>query len=611
VTHAITPPQKPLTLFAASFGGFDPTYDGDFSDDLTHAIFRTASPVTASPDVENVRNLYVRDDLRASGPGDFRLVTPCPGCSAPLPSFPFILNRPSLAGTSADMSHVLFESATPLTSDAPSGPNLYEWQDGVVRLAGVLPDSACESPPCIAAGAVAGQGAANSLYTPHTISSDGSRAFFTDPSTANLYMRVDHSSTVQINASERTPADAPSGARYEDATPDGAHVFFTSVERLTNDAFPHPGDHMLYMYSVQPDAEGHHLTLLSVDREPSDDATTSDEVKGVIGTSDDGSYVYFTASSGQLVPGAPTDPGSGPLPGADKIYVWHDGSITYIGATPVDNELANLDPIWRLQPKQARVTPDGLHLLFMSMGGQGLTGYDHGSCPGNNSASGACQELYVYSVGDPHPLACASCNPSGAPATADATDFSAADITGAASTWHLSHAITDDGRYVFFSTRDALVPEDVNNKIDAYEYDTQARMVHLLSSGRDASDSYFMEASASGADVFIDTRQKLTGWDIDDNYDLYDVRVNGGLPEPEAAPECAGEGCRGQAPVAPATQPLASSAPGAGNLVGTPPKPKPTHRLRCKRDRVPRRVHSRLRCVRHKAARHRPRKAVH
>lgn len=596
-THAITPPQKPLTFFGASFGGFDPLYDGEFSDDLSRGIFLTISPLTADPIVQSVRNLYVRDDLRAAGTGTYRLATPCPGCAGPLPSLPFALNRPTLAGASSDMSHVLFESATPLTSDAPPGANLYESQGGTVRLAGILPGSACGSPPCIAAGAMAGQGAINRHYTPHTISEDGSRIFFTDPATGNIYMRIDHSSTVQINASERTPPDAQAAAQYQDATPDGSRVFFTTSEQLTNEVITHPGDTKLYMYDATPDALGHHLTLLSNDLEPSDDATTSDTVNGVIGTSADGRYVYFITSSGQLVPGAPTD-ATGPLPGQDRIYLWHDGALAYIGAMPSEEDLRNLNPTWALSDKQARVTPDGRHVLFLSTSGVGLTGYDHGSCPGNGVPSGGCRELYVYSA-DTQTLACASCNPTGAAATADATDYTLADATASGGTWHLPHALSDDGRFVFFNTREALVPEDVNGKIDAYEYDTQTKQVHLLSSGKDASDSFFLDASPKGADAFIDTREQLVGWDNDGNYDLYDVRVNGGLPDPVIVPECSGDACHGQQPAAPGSiRPGTSSFSGSGNshsrVVVRPHKHKV---VRCKRGQVRKKVHGKIKCV--------------
>jgi hypothetical protein len=89
------------------------------------------------------------------------------------------------------------------------------------------------------------------------------------------------------------------------------------------------------------------------------------------------------------------------------------------------------------------------------------------------------------------------------------------------------------------------VPEDSNGKIDTYEFDTATGQVHLLSSGTDTGDSYFMDASGAGDDVFILTRERLAGWDTDNNYDLYDVREPhaghpAGFPDPPPVPVVGG-----------------------------------------------------------------------
>jgi hypothetical protein len=601
-THSITPPMQPLTLFNASFAGDDPLYVGDFSPDLSKGVFRTISPLTDAPNVQNVLNLYVRTDLLTPGAGTYRLASDCTVCTSPLPALPYMLNPPALAGASADFSHLIFESTTALTADAiPDAGNLYEWDNGTLRLASVLPDSACGTPPCAVPNATAGQGALATYYTSHTISADGSRVFFTDPASGNLYMRVDHASTVQLNASERTNPEPLSGARFEDATPDGSRIFFTTGDALTDDA--HIGQVNLYMYNVQADPQGHHLTLLSTDQEPADDAASSDDIKGVIGASTDGDYVYFIGGTGQLVPGASL------IPGLDKVYVWHQGTLSYIGAIANGlSEQFNTNPGWSISPKQTYVTPDGRRMLFITVTGSGLTGYDHGSCPGNGTR-GQCRELYVYSA-ESGTVQCVSCDPGGSPGTADATTYIRTSSGGSASagTWHLPRAMSDDGHLVFFSTAEALVPEDVNGRVDAYEYDTQTGTVHLLSSGRDPSGSYFMDASATGNDVFIVTRQRLVGWDTDGNYDLYDVRVNGGLPEPVAASDCTGDACQSHAPTASPAGSVGGSEGGSGRPGNLPaastqtgsvsPKPK-AHS--CRHGYVRRKVNGRKRCVKTKA----------
>ena len=260
--------------------------------------------------------------------------------------------------------------------------------------------------------------------------------------------------------------------------------------------------------------------------------------------------------------------------------------------------------------KEARVTQTG-DLLFSASRGSNLLSlygkadYDHGdgaSCTLGSGLSGGCQELYVYRA-QTHELTCASCNPTGAPATSDAADMVREHGGAASITWHLSHAFSDDGKRVFFNTAESLVPQDSNGKVDAYEYDAPTGTIHLISTGKGTADSYFLDASASGNDVFIATRDRLTGWDEDSNYDLYDARVDGGFPAPVVTvPGCAGDACQGSGSSAPA--PATAGSESFAN-----PRPA-THAARhrsapkrCRRGYVRKRVHGKVRCVKRKPAR--------
>jgi hypothetical protein len=554
-THAITPAQAPLS-YLADFRGLDPLYENEFSADFSRGVFRAWSPLSDAPNVKDVENLYVRSDLRTPGAGTYTLASDADSALSPFG----VLAKPFFAGASADFGRVLFESANALTGDATDGnPNLYVASDGSLRLAGILPDGMA------AASSIAGQGASNTKYTPHTISSDGSLVFFTDPTSGStgsdgaLYERnLATSSTVQINASEKALPDAAQPATFWDASWDGKRAFFTTAEQLTEDDTNDVPD--LYAYDTAAFGGGKHLSRLSL----STSADSFGGVQGVIGTSNDGSYVYFVAS-GQLVAGKPA------LESASGIYVWHDGTMAYVGelSDVGDDLIADTNSThWSLFAVQARVTPDGRHLLFVAHDGFGLTGYDQGVCTGGGN--GKCGEFYVYSD-DSHQLACASCNPTGASATATATDMVHAGTGGAVTTTHLSHAISDDGRRVFFSTTEALVPGDANRKSDVYEYDVPSGTVHLISSGKDQSDSYFMDASATGGDVFFLTRQRLVGWDTDSNYDLYDARVGGGVPDPPPSSSgCSGAACQGPEGNQPSFDtPASLSVTGLGN----PPTP--------------------------------------
>lgn len=610
-THGISPPQSTMP-FLADLQFMEPLYWGEFSDDLARGVFRSFSPVTDAPNVANEQNLYLRDDLRTPGPGHYTLLTDCPGCAAPFPPVPpRLLNEQSfLAGASQDFGHVIFDSDLPLTADSTADPtvptlNLFEWDHGSVRLAGVLSDSACGSPPCAAPQSQAGRGAGSGFYTPHTVSADGSRIFFTVPSATcpsafadcgDLYLRSDHATTVKLNASEKTNGTGPGGtdpngplpAQYWDASIDGSRAFFVSTEALTDDA-PVDGDRKLYMYSTAADGQGRHLTFLSVDQEPRD-GIAADDVPGVLGVSNDGHTVYFADNGGQLVAGGPTTTNGLPT----KLFRWHDGALDYIGAVTSDDQQENFAASWVSTPRQARVSPDGRYLLFAAIKGNGLTGYNHGSCPGNGTTTQTCQELYLYRADATPHLVCVSCNPSRAPATTKAGDVVRTGSGGSTKTYHLNHALSDDGRRVFFSTAEALVPEDVNGMVDAYEYDVASGTVHLLSTGTDTSDSYFMDASRSGDDVFILTRQRLVGWDVDGAYDLYDVRVGGGVPDPAGPVICTPQTCRGPV-VAPPARKVGPSATAVGSNVSSHGKKRVRHG--CRRGFVRKRVHGKVRCV--------------
>jgi hypothetical protein len=614
-THGITPQQSPLSIFAqAQF--LDPMYDGDFSADLTHGVFRSFSTLVPTGNTQEDENLYTRNDLRTAGAGSYQLLS---DSFTPLGSS---IVKPAFAGASADFSHVVFESDLQLTPDAGActpdffgggcAPNLYESVNGVVRLIGILPDgqpaaTGCPNGlPC----SIAGRGASFPIqrYTRHVISSDGSKVLFSSPTSpigdltdsstsgpeaSKVYMRDDHGTldtaddtTIQLNASERTdcaedptcggdgvPDPAPATARPAtpwDASTDLSRVFFTSAEALTDSA-PNTADSShLYMWSAAAPA-GHHLTMLDVDKNSAD---LPAGVPGVIGASADGHYVYFV-DDGQLVAGAPA------VDGGAAIDVWHDDGtapqVDYVGQfvhNAALDENVDVPTAWLSNPIEARVTPDGRHLLFAASDGEGLTGYDQTAC------SHGCRELYVYSA-QSRELACASCMPSGAPATVNATDNVRGGATGPVTTYHVNRAISNNGRYVFFSTGEALVPQDTNGRSDVYEFDGADGTVHLLSSGQGTSDAYFADASADGRDVFFVTRQQLTGWDTDENYDLYDVRVAGGLPGPAVpVPACEGDACRGSASATPgaggSTTQLFS---GAGNLVAPAVKPPVVKRV--------------------------------
>jgi hypothetical protein len=561
-THPVSPPAGAPTLLALITANW-PTFNA-FTPDLSGGIYTSWSTGTPPPNVAGVTNIYQLRNLDARQPqvglvSASRVPLQLPGL------FSKLQRQNSFDGASKDLSHVLFQSPYNLTSDGAfaSDGDLFEYADGIgVRRVGRIPsgtDTECDDvtgPPCVdAPSAQAGISTAlffgGSLYGSGMISDDGSRILFQTPAgvaTGPVYMRENGRRTYQIDASEKTTRESAGNSQLWAMSADGSRVFFTSTEGLV-DADNDGGSPDLYMYDVNAPV-GARLTLVSTD-------TSGDPgvaVTSVVGANADGHYVYFV-SDGQLVSGEPSGVNQG-------LYVWHDGTIRYIGRFDDTNLASRNTPASGWQTVQrvrtSRITPDGRHLLFMTTNDDGIrgrggyAGYDHGACVFNGA--GPCRELYLYSA-DTGSLACVSCNPRASVATGDALIDVSPAVSASAPTQHLSNALSDDGQHVFFDTVEALVPEDSNGKWDGYEYDTATGRVHLITTGTSSTDSYFLDASPDAQNVFFVTRQRLSAWDVDDNYDLYDARVGGGFPDPPPPGQpCAGEGCR---------VPL-SAAPGAG-----------------------------------------------
>jgi hypothetical protein len=581
-THGLYPPLPALS-FQAVVDGLEGRYVGDLSRDLSRGVFLAWRPLTEAPAVANVTNLYLRDDLRTPGGGHYQLITDCPLCITPFDSVD-LATFPYYVGGTPDLDRVLFESVLNLADGARgSATKLYEWDAATqtTTLAGILPDGR----PALESAAGNGQVSALASITHHAIASDGRQVFFNaaPAGVSNVYMRVDGQSTIMLNRSEATNPGPPGGATYWDATPTGSRVFFTTGERLTDDA-PAGGDTKLYMYDTTlPDDDPHNLTAINF-------------ANGVVGTSADGHTVYFYAPT-QLIPGLP------PVRYGNGLYVWHDGELSFISELPPE-DLLKITDVALIGGRTSRVSPSG-DLVYISSEPVGPNGYDHGTCAGTQT--GACAELYVYTVAN-HTLRCASCNPTGAPGRADViTNLFVISGGGIAATHHLNRVISDDGHYVFFTTLDALLPEDVNGKNDAYEYDTHTGTVSLISSGRGSSDSYAIEATPDGSDAYFVTRDQLTGWDTDANYDLYDARVNGGLPDPTPPPPtCDGQDCHGPLAAPPTAGPVASAiTKTAGNLTQQLNNNKQRHprRKRCRKGHTPKRINGHTTCT--KRTRHR------
>lgn len=598
-THGINPPERSTTFGAALYNASG--FVNAFTPDLSTAIYKAWRPLVPAPNVAAVSNLYRITGVNG-GQETVQLMTDSVN---PIPdSWSTILNGfyikqvvPQIAGVSTDLRHVVFESTVQLTADAPPYQSpfcvfaglgcpveLYENADGVVRLVGRVPqgsDTACDDTPglgptCEAAPtSQAALNATTRFYSQVAIAADGRRIYFQAP--GGLYLRED---------GVRTELIAANGS-FAAASLDGSRAFFTTSDSLVaadTDASPD-----VYMYDRLAPL-GSRYTLVSVAR-----AAVSSGIDGyvetVVGSSSDGRYLYFVCD-GQLIAG------EHPV-GIMGLYAWHDGDLRYIGQFP-DLGVAEANgsgATWSTvgSARTSRISPDGRYLMFMTTsasgfaGRGGFAGYDHAGR----------REFYLYDAGTGR-LVCASCNPSGRSATTPALIDVRDSAATSAQTSDSAQALSDDGRKVFFNTAEALAPEDVNGMLDPYEYDALTGRVHLLSSGSSPAPSYFIDATASGDDVFVITRERLVGWDVDDSYDVYDARVGGGFPEPSRpAPPCTGDACLSGASTAPAVVNVGSN----GYRGTSDVKAKLKRHRRCGRKAVLRSVRGERRCIKRRGHR--------
>jgi len=584
-TENITPPDRE---------GYTRDPFRGFSADLSFGAVIQKEPVLAPGAVEGFENLYMRDN----GSGELLALT----TETPLTPDPEHYCV-SFAGASPNFDHVIFVATGALTPVAPEAPgvSLYEWSAGKLRLVSVLPGGAPAQPaPQTSFGAVGtGQGNGcemNGNIVRNAISADGSHIFWTyaPPGEATqLLARLDGTDTIQLDALQGGPGPSGEG-RFWAASDDGSKVFFTDPNELTSGASnaSSGGGSLGDLYEYDFDAEpGEELTDLTVDPTPGTDPPA---VRGVLGASEDGSYVYF-AANGVLSGEEESSQGEKAEPGKPNLYVWHAGDgVRFIGTLSATDSRS-----WSGVPKEqvARATPDGRHLAFVSAAS--LTGFDNVDQNNGEPVS----EVYLYSA-EGNELTCASCNPSGA------RPIGSSGLPAWATPYEQPRYLADGGERLFFLSSDALALGDVNGKQDVYEFELEGvgscssesaaftpssgGCLYLISSGRSGDESYFLDASSDGRDAFLSTRQRLFPADEDERYDVYDARAGGGFPPPPPPPPaCAGEACR-PAQVAPGTSsPSTSGFVGEGNVKISPRH----HGRRCAKGKRKVLRHGKIHCV--------------
>lgn len=479
-----------------------------FSDDLSTALTWAYDLPAVGNDTPQRMNLYVEDTATRS----FRPVSVSQVSQLQL--FDFIdPNSAPVLGVSDDAKHLAFGTTTQMLPDAdPFSQNIYKWDNGVLSVASKLPDG---SVPSVGASVVP-SGVRN------TMSPDGSRVAFT--SSGQLYMHIDGTRTAWLSEPERsswrdgTDTSLPTNVVFEGMTPDAKNVFFVSDAPLLDTDLNSGPD--LYRYTDSPDpASDQNLTLIT----NNGGALSDPSIFGgaLVGMSDDARIVYVHDAGGFL-------------------KVWDDGvTRTVDPSVPRQGIMREQLALTSVQPGHGRVSSDGKWLAYI-----------------NNA------QMWMYDLRhDEH--TCVSC-PGDASLVPTLTNAGALDDTT-----FRPRFLSNNGR-VFFTSTGALVPEDTNGVADVYEYDAPTRTISLISSGKSTFPSMFADASASGDDVFIVTRNRLVSSDRDNYVDLYDVRVGPAPPDSaNTAPACEGEACQGSPSSGPADDSLGSLSLAGDQFGGT------------------------------------------
>jgi hypothetical protein len=530
----------------------------------------------------------------------------------------------NFVGASPDLGHVIVSSKVQLTpTPTPVGVRqLYEWSSAsppAERLVLISRNSAGQP---ATTGAVLGYGQPErEEIARNAVAANGSRVFWTEIGRGSFMYDVSSGRSLRLDTVQGGDGSGRIEPAFQGASADGKRAFFLDEQRLTPGAGAADGRPDLYACEITEQAgelkcELHDLTPANGEE--------SAAVQGLtLGLSSDGSWIYFVAdgvlgeSAGKgATRGGCTSGESSPEGATCNLYVVHRGTAGWEPPHLVAVLSGDDFPDWggtivsaNLTESTSSVSGTGAWLAFMS--DRELTGYD------NRDAVSARpnEEVFLYHATDGH-MSCVSCERAGGrPHGVEYAQVREGFVGGTSTVWangqwlaaslpgyvpyvqgksvYQPRYLSDSGR-MFFNTSDALVSGDVNGNQDVYEFEppevgscsrTSSSFspalegcVGLVSSGRAAGESVFMDASESGDEVFFMTAERLVPSDVDTAVDIYDAQVCSSTapctPEVELPPACVtADACR----AAPTPAPSVFGAPpsalfsGSGNITPTTP----------------------------------------
>jgi hypothetical protein len=436
-------------------------------------------------------------------------------------------------------------------------------------------------------------------------------------------------------------------AKFAGSSTDGSKVFFTSEQRLTNDATE--GSNNLYLYDIDSPV-GYRLVDVSAGEGgvPGAGGPLVASGEGAVALSSDGSHIYFVAqgvlttapsadAQGRGPHGEPVSSGAVAQSGEDNLYVFDaETRQTAFVATLPQSDYAE----WQSLGFPANVTPDGRFLLFTS----------HAALTSDTTRTDGAEQVYRYDA-ETGQLQRISIGERGFDDDGNAGAGNPQIVPGKRGHQHLGAGrsdptMSDDGSRVFFMSPVALTAGALNDipigvqkeetetgessvtayAENVYEWEQAgagscsatetAGCVFLISDGHDTSVAApelckpdisavcLFGTDTKGKNVFFTTADQLVPQDTDTQLDYYDARIcepeNGNpciAPAPPPLQPCDEEACHGIPPERSALLTGGSETfNGAGNLAPAPPavvKPKSLTRAQkladalkaCKRDK--------------------------
>ncbi len=414
-------------------------------------------------------------------------------------------------------------------------------------------------------GASLGSGVSGTFDAYNAISANGERIFFTvapisegcdyqmpAPATAELYERVNGSlasaKTVHVSVDECTiecgetePGKrAESGKNFEGASEDGGRVFFTSTQKLTNNAVDgttsgNAAERKGCAGMVAASPEGgcnlyeftdDHLVLVA-----------GGEVLGVMDIAEDGSRVYFVKRTEENQGEEPVE--------RDNIYLYEPGNqkTTYVATLSSKDEKDWLREASRRPVELAG--KEGRFLLFASS--------TPGVTPSDTSELTQLFEYKAEAEGEPAELVRvtqgeAGYNQNGNNVITGVERSSIFTVAGRLVSDDFKSTanrlnISTDGHTIIFETSGELSPRarsSSKNCTNVYEFhsdgDLSTGTVNLLSAGQGTQlykgvtcGAEFLYMDASGDNVLFTSVDSLVPDDVDGQRDIYDARVDGGF----------------------------------------------------------------------------------